>query len=382
LGRVLSRAGRRDPILKESAFRPFLRDGVDVYLSGAEELHFVFLASRKRIVVRATPALTHAVGWLDGSSTLDDLQIRVSGLHGEHAGEQLRKFVSYLQLKGIVVDENWQSTLGLDAHTRERQARQLTFLLDVLESPEKVADAQNRIAKTRIACFGVGAMGSWIVRQLLDLGFRDFVLVDFDKHAASDVSRHAFSSSDDRHEFKVVGVANAISRDFPGVQVQTFTAPLSTATRLDQFIDPGVSLVINTADHPYIGYSSVLLSRYCVPRALPLVVAGGFDAHLGSLGELLVPGVTPCADCYASFFEEALANWKPLPHPVEDRSGSFGGLCGLSVFSAAASVMKIVHHVALDFKPSSGRGELIFHDYHLESFEVSRRPDCAICGRT
>lgn len=81
--------------------------------------------------------------------------------------------------------------------------------------------------------------------------------------------------------------------------------PLTTETALNSLISD-TDLVINTADEPYIGYSSVLLSRYCVPRRIPLLVAGGFNAHLGSLGELIIPGVTPCADCYADYFQETL----------------------------------------------------------------------------
>ena len=37
--------------------RPYLRDGVDVYVRGDNELHFVFLATRKRLILKAQPEL-------------------------------------------------------------------------------------------------------------------------------------------------------------------------------------------------------------------------------------------------------------------------------------------------------------------------------------
>jgi hypothetical protein len=55
---------------------------------------------------------------------------------------------------------------------------------------------------------------------------------------------------------------------------------------LDEFLD-GVALIVNAADEPYIGYTSIKLSRYAVKNSLPLFVAGGFDAHLASIGEMI-----------------------------------------------------------------------------------------------
>ena len=45
--------------------------------------------------------------------------------------------------------------------------------------------------------------------------------------------------------------------------------------------------IINTLDEPYIGYTAAKISRICVKYKKPHYIAGGFDAHLASTGELI-----------------------------------------------------------------------------------------------
>lgn len=362
--------------------RPFLRDGIDVYVRGNDEVHFVFLATRKRITAKVKPFLIQSLAWLEGKENVDSLAERVAREHGADGRDQFIAFLAYLELKGIVIEPDWLARTGLDESTLAVQQRQLSFFLDVLGSPEKAAEVQRKISEARLVCFGVGAVGSWLLRQLLGLGFKHFVLVDHDRIDAADISRHAFFDASDASQAacKATATADRIREQFGGVEVVTKNEPLTTGTALETLIDPGTNLIINAADEPYIGYTSVLLSRFCVPRRIPLLVAGGFDAHLGSLGELIVPGVTPCADCYADYFQEALKDWQPVKHPVADRQNGAGGLCSLSVFAAGSAAMKVLRYFLGEGNFEGGRGELFFDNYQLDAFKVERRPDCRVCS--
>lgn len=362
--------------------RPYLRDGVDVYVRGDNELHFVFLATRKRLILKAQPDLIKALAWLDGNQARDSLRKRFALLSGPDHLHRFDAFLEYLEARGIVVDEDWIGASGLDESLQLIQRRQLTFLLDMLESPARVAAAQLAISNARIACFGVGAVGGWLIRMLIAMGFRHFLLVDHALQESADVARHAWfdAGTPGWERTKVAVIADTIRAEFDGVSVLTNDQPLTVNTRIGEVLGSHTDLIINAADEPYIGYTSVLLSRHCIPHKLPLLVAGGFDAHLGSIGEMIIPGVTPCADCYADHFSEALVNWKPLSHPVEDRRDGSGGLCSLSVFAAAAAAMKTMRLIAMNEVPTGGRGELLFDSYRLESFNVERRPDCRFCA--
>lgn len=362
--------------------RPFLRDGIDVYVRGDDEVHFVFLATRKRITAKVKPFLIQSLSWLEGKEDVNSLAERMARVHGADARDQFIAFLCYLEHKGIVIEPDWLARTGLDERTLAVQQRQLSFFLDVLGSPEKAAEVQKKISEARLVCFGVGSVGSWLLRQLLGLGFKHFVIVDHDRVEAADVARHAFFDVSDASKaaFKATATAERIREQFGGVEVVAKNEPLTTDTVLETLIDPAVDLVINAADEPYIGYSSVLLSRFCVPRRTPLLVAGGFNAHLGSLGELIVPGVTPCADCYADYFQDALKDWQPIEHPVVERQNAAGGLCSLSVFAAGSAAMKILRYFFGERDFEGGRGELLFNNYQLDAFTVERRPDCRVCS--
>ncbi len=361
---------------------PYLRDGIDVYVRGDEEVHFVFLATRARVVLKVRACLVQGLAWLDGTSTSESLVRRMVEKHGTEAGVNFRSLIDYLESKGIVVEPNWLERSGLDEYTAAVQRRQLSFLLDILGTPEQAVAAQRRIAEARLVCFGVGAVGGWLLKQLLGLGFRRFVIVDHDTVSPSDVNRHAFFDARDvaLGEAKAAAVARVVRDQYRLVEIDALDVALTTQTKLERLIPGDASLVINAADQPYIGYTSVLLSRFCVPRRLPLLVAGGFDAHLGSLGEMIIPGVTPCADCYADHFAEALKDWVPIEHPVVDRRDAAGGLCSLSVFSAGAAAMHAMRLFTGEGQQAGGRGELLYDGYSLDSFEVQRRCNCPVCS--
>lgn len=363
---------------------PYLRDGIDVYVREEEEVHFVFLATRTRIVLRVRAYLVKSLAWLDGTSTFDALVSRMDDAHGAEAGCQFRALLSYLEQKGIVVEPDWLVRSALDRHTVATQQRQLSFLLDVLGTPERAIAVQRRISEARLVCFGLGAVGGWLVRQLLGLGFRRFVFVDHDTISESDVARHAFFDVADAaaNATKAAAAAAKIREQFKEIDIEVRTTALTTRTHLDEIVPRDASLVINAADQPYIGYTSILLSRFCVSRRLPLLVAGGFDAHLGSLGEMIMPGITPCADCYAEHFSEALKDWVPVEHPVGDRREAAGGLCSMSVFAAGAAAMQVLRLFLGESEPVGGRGEMLFDSYRLDAFTVQRRPDCPVCSTT
>ena len=141
--------------------------------------------------------------------------------------------------------------------------------------------------------------------------------------------------------------------------------------------------VVNTMDEPYIGYTASKISRVCVKHNIAHYIAGGFDAHLASTGELIIPYVTPCVECYAGHFKETLKGWKPRKHPVKMRYTEIGGLASMSLFSASYACIEILKCLAGlvsmedNFKV---RGEFLFHDMNLTYLNVKKNLDCPVCG--
>lgn len=365
------------------SLRLWLRDGVDVYISPDSVVHFVFLSTRKRLRLRVAPLLIECLEWLDGSASVLELderyEARASSLDIKHSSS-FTSFIQYLYGKGILVRKDWMQNAFCPEQVR-RYSRQLNFFLDIEESEAAATALLKRIMGCRVALIGVGAVGSWILRELVQIGFQRFIIVDPKEMKPADRTRNAF------FDHRLIGRPKAmVAESFVHGQAlkpetRAVQAPLDIDTNVEELIGSDVDLIINTADEPYIGATSIKLSRYCVTKRLPLLVAGGFDAHLASLSEMIVPGQTPCSDCYAKHFEETLRGWKPISHPIVDRRRGFGGLPSLSAFAASAAVLKIVRLLSeRGGDIEQGRGEFLFDQYSIDSFKVERNPECPTCG--
>ena len=356
---------------------------MDVYISPDGVVHFVFLSTRKRLRLRVSPQLIESLEWLDGTASVSELETRylscISSSNVEHDLSFL-SFTKYLYEKGILVRKDWMHIALSPGHVA-RFSRQLNFFLDIEESETAAVSLLQRFMKCKVALFGVGAVGSWILRELVQIGFQRFVLVDPKTMSSSDRTRNAIFDHNMIGESKVAVAEKFVHGQATKPETRIVKLPLDIDTTISEIIGSDVDLIINTADEPYIGATSIKLSRYCVKNDLPLLVAGGFDAHLASLSEMIVPGRTPCSDCYAMHFEEALRGWKPISHPIVDRQKGFGGLPSLSTFAASAAVLKIVRLFSTNGGDMErGRGEFLFENYNIDNFQVKKHPQCPTCG--
>ncbi len=360
-------------------FYPKLRDGIDVYLFD-DLVTFVFLSSRKRISVKITSVLIESLQWLTGSHSFDELNIKFLSLNTNFDKNSFKLFIEYLIEKNIVINKDWMSSLSFPKKYISRLEKQFEFLFDIIENAENISIIQNRIYTSKIAIIGIGSIGSWIARELAMIGFMNFLFVDFDKVSFSDISRHSFYTEKNINEYKVDVLQKELLKIDECLKIQTANIPIKIDTNIDDLLSD-VDFIINSADEPYIGYTSLKLSRYCVSHKKALFIAGGFDAHLGCIGELIIPGITPCSDCYNTYFTNALKDWKPIKHPVTERKTKFGGLPSFSVFSASSGVLQILRYFINNYNIDniSKRGELNFYNYELIDFVVPKNPNCPVC---
>ncbi len=88
--------------------------------------------------------------------------------------------------------------------------------------------------------------------------------------------------------------------------------------------------------------------RCCSRFNKPHYIAGGFDAHLASTGELIIPYITPCVQCHTSYFKETLKDWKPHKHSVHTtEEARLGGLASMSLFLASFASLEIIKYLAV-----------------------------------
>ncbi|WGV60437.1 ThiF family adenylyltransferase [Brevibacillus brevis] len=361
-----------------------IRDGIDIYLVGEELLTVYFMNTRRRGEFKVNPLSVSLIEAINGIESIGTIKNKLERRFGKEIElTALQKILSYLQKKGIIVDNNEDLYQGyITTEEREQYDRQLNFFGDFLAGPMKKYEVQQKIRDAKILMFGCGAVGGWIATQLAMCGVRNFLLFDGDSVETSDISRHVFFKQKHVGIPKVKALAEFLKEISNDIQITEHIEMLNPTTSISNLIQDS-DFVINTADEPYIGHTSLKISRECVNLRKAHYIAGGFDAHLASTGEIIIPGVTPCVDCYTGHFNTVLKDWKPEPHPVIERYLEIGGLSSMSLFSSSYAVIEIIKFLGqlVDFSiASKTRGEFLFDSMTISYLDVEKKPTCKTCG--
>ena len=217
--------------------KPYLRDGVDVYLGSDSDITFVFLSTRKRIHIKCHPILTQTLSLMDGNNSIEDIQNWIESQNITDLPKlAFIKFLDYLTNYNLVVDKNWFDKLNLPNDYKLFMTRQLHFLMDILDSPKKVEEVQTKISTTKLAIFGTGAIGSWLGQELVMMGFLDFKLFDFDVVNESDISRHSFFEKIKIGENKIDVFSRHLKSINPSVKTLTYNIALNIDVDLEPYL--------------------------------------------------------------------------------------------------------------------------------------------------
>jgi molybdopterin/thiamine biosynthesis adenylyltransferase len=317
---------------------------------------------------------------IDGEHTLQEIAEIMKAEEDVSNDEVVNLIASLERMKIIVQKNNSQSIIS--SYDFTRFSRQVNYFQEFFTSEEEGIFGQKKLFDTKMLIFGCGAVGSDIAILLAMAGVRSFVLYDCDTVTQSDISRHMFYQKQYEGMNKTEALAQTLASIDSSVLSKCVNEFMQPHTDIDELISE-CHFVVNTLDEPYIGYTAAKVSRACMKASRPHYIAGGFDAHLASTGELIIPYVTPCVECYAGHFKESLKNWKPRPHPVKVRADEIGGLSSMSLFSSSFAVIEIIKYlvglcdVESNFKI---RGEFLFDDMSLTYLNVKKNENCDICG--
>lgn len=361
-----------------------IRDAVDIYLIGEDMLQIYFVNTRKQLQFKANKFTLLLIESIDGKKSILDIKEKLEVRTKKEIDlEAIKKVFSLLFQKGIIV-ENKPSLHDpfISDEVKERYDRQINFLGDFLPGASRKYEAQQKVQESCVLIFGCGSVGGWMAAELAMSGVENFIFFDGDIVEESDISRHIFFKEKYIGIPKVDALEKYLLNINPEIKVEKYREFLKPDTDITELITKS-DFIVNTADEPYIGHTSLKISRECIKQKKAHYIAGGFDAHLASTGELIIPGLTPCVDCYADYFTEALKGWKPKPHPVKERYEEIGGLSSMSLFSASFGVIEIIKYIAglTDFKAySKSRGEFLFDTLDINYLAVERDKKCKTCG--
>lgn len=376
---------------KESILK--IRESVDIYRTiispEQEKIQFYRINTREKLSIFGGRDISQLLSALDGVSTLEAILAR---LNLEVDSEELFELLAFLKEQGLIVERAAYSPAN--DLVSIRYDRQLNFIGDWLKDGDALS-AQKNLAEKKVAIFGVGAIGGTIAIALARAGIKKFVLIDPKKVSNSDRMRHYYFNKKHIGKYKTESLSNYLQRVASDIDVSIFNEKLLPNTNLSSMID-SVDLAVNCADEPYIGHTTLKLGRALWEMKTPMYVGGGFDAHLMSTGEFIIPGMTACADCYSNTFRLALKNWKPIyvvhqsssaieKSNVDDGliDGGPGGCSAMSLFSASYAGMQILRYlcgIKDGVSTFSVRGEYLFNQGKMTKVSLVKQGECRVCS--
>lgn len=358
-----------------------LNDFVDIYKIGDDILEVYYIPTRARLDVQVSSPVFSFVQGIDGVRTIETICEQV----GITSVQPVLLFCEFLIEKKIAKLHKPDKLTLLSAEEEKRFSRQLDFFDAKFNSSADYI--QHKIKHTKFVIFGTGAIGSGIAVQLAMAGAENFVLIDKDVLSRDSIERHYFYDTKDIGRFKVSALADFLHKINSRVHVVIYHETVDYHTNLEKYLDDA-TFVVNTLDEPYIGVTSLKIGRECYKKKIPLYVAGGFDAHLMSTGELIIPDITPCVDCYVAYFTEKLKNWKPNYNTnaisSEHKNNNFyevGGLASQSLFSISYAVIVILDYIGSGSTSScKGRGEMMLDAMNINYIRIDKNPLCHVCS--
>lgn|SRR3989338_1419976 len=251
----------------------------------------------------------------------------------------------------------------------EKYQKQVSFLGELSGSLQEAVELQKKLEKTKIAVFGVGGIGSWMVNGLYQIGIGELRIVDPDIVEKSNLNRQLYYDTQDVGRNKVEVIKEKV-RD---AHIIPFKRWVSEETDLEEIVE-GCDFLVNCTDSPSVADTTRIISKYAKKHSQPYMISGGYNLHLGMVGPIIVPGKTACFDCFLAHQVETnpLKNLKKIKDI--EQTGNIGPIAGAI---ANIQVMEI-------FKFLTGKGsynanrfaEINFMDLSLEWRKFEKRENC------
>lgn len=362
------------PVLFNTNSRFRIRRNIELYSVEDHYLRIFNINSRKTREFKVSPVFFYFLDHCNGKNTFEAIK---------------KKIIDKFFLNDLDCEQVAQVLLSngiIEDYKKIRQPsrflRQISFFEDFHTSEMSAVIANKKLINQSFVILGVGAVGGGIAIQLTMLGIKQITILDYKNVAESDAARHSYFNREHIGRPKVDSLKDFLISINPKIKVNTFVSFITPNSDLNSYINKS-DFVVNCLDEPYIGYTSSIVGKYCMTKNINHYIAGGFDAHSASTGELIIPFVTPCVFCYRNYFEKILKDWKPITHEYVPEYVENGGTISHSLFSAAYACYVIVEFIA-NLNPKTidqSRGEFLSDKMDIYFLDVKKDPNCKVCGK-
>ncbi len=293
-------------------------------------------------------------------------------------GEDLEQFLAPLITSGLVLsEENFTHLNALG----ERNIRTMEFFRSFASVERPTIELVQKLMNSTILVLGLGGIGTWVVEMFARMGIKKLILVDPDSVEESNIPRQAMFTRLSVGLLKTEAAKAFCEAISENIEVQIFAEQISDSESLLSKLQ-GVDLVINCADKPDVDFTNSLVTYACFKAGVPHILCGGYDGHLSSLGQTVIPGETSCWFCFADsgIYENLLDGFRIVDRTSNQQIG--GTICPIGVYVASFQVQEAVRILTGCSEPVmiNRKAEIDFTNLSQNFVNVPKLKTCKLCG--
>jgi molybdopterin/thiamine biosynthesis adenylyltransferase len=240
-----------------------------------------------------------------------------------------------------------------DTEGFDRYARQMIL-------PGIGAEGQEKLKTSRVLVAGVGGLGSLSSLYLCAAGIGHLTIVDRGCVQPPDLNRQILYDEKDIGERKVVAAGKRLQGLNSKIEIAPILKEIKEETVSELLRD--IQIVVDGTDN---FRTRLILNKACHSKRIPFVYGGIFG--LKGSATTIIPGQTPCLECFLTRDEETR-----LPIPA------IGPVVGMIATIQVMEVLKLILQLG-----DLLAGELALFDGGRMSFRkltIKKREDCPVCS--
>lgn len=191
---------------------------------------------------------------------------------------------------------------------------QYLLMTNKISSFEKLEEFQNK----KVLIVGLGGTALEVIRQLVSLDFKNYILVDFDLVNETNLNRQFLFQSSDVGKYKIDVVESYIKNNVKNANVVKYDTKITSSKDVNRIVseNDSIDIALCCADTPPIDIELFILAEILNKRTAYL--GSGVGIYKGSVGPLLTE------EKFKSKYIEQLNKSKNILKVLTNCSASYG----------------------------------------------------------
>jgi molybdopterin/thiamine biosynthesis adenylyltransferase len=251
----------------------------DIYYYFREDLNFLF--NENKLMV-ATQSKLYTIQISD-SNTLNFLK----KCYNEHyiiytsdTDDKIKNIITVLVQNNflIKIDKNIFNILNKNDENNRTRHYFLNF--------GNIIEFFSNLADKSIIIIGIGGIGCEILRQLISIGLKNFILVDYDKVDITNLNRQFYFNYNDVGKNKIEVITEKIKNEYKNINLRTFNTKINNMKDIKNIFDKNkIDFIVCAADSPFLKIRKYLL-QISIESNTPIIF-GGIGIEIGTIGPLI-----------------------------------------------------------------------------------------------